>query len=116
MKKSGGALASSDKGAQDLTKIEGSLTAVADIWSRPTSVGIDCGAGAESCGVRKILLTHDQRLLQIFGRGLCRFGIFGLGSMSVEDIDEPDRIPGAGMPCGRLDMRRKPVDGADNIF
>ena len=50
LEKSGGSLASDDKGAQDLTDIEGSPAPVADIWSELTPVGIDCGAGAGICG------------------------------------------------------------------
>ena len=50
-------------------------------------------------------------MLHIFGWVPCRFGIFRLGEMLVEDIDAPDRIPGADMPCGSLGLCREPVDG-----
>ena len=99
MEESGGSLAYGDGSAWDLTRIKGSPASIEDIRSLLTLVDIDCGAGAESCGVRKILLTHDQRLLQIFGRGLCWFGIFGLGSMSVEDVYAPIKFLGRDMPC-----------------
>ena len=69
-------------------------------------VGNNSGAGAESCVDRKGLLYWGRCLLQIFGWGICRFGIFGLVSMSVEDIDSQDWSPGAGMYFGRLGLSR----------
>ena len=62
-------------------KTKVSTTAVADISSGPTLVRIDCGARVEICGVRKGLLARYQRLLLIFGQGLCWFGIYGSGSV-----------------------------------
>ena len=48
------------------------------------SVGIDCGAEAESCNSGKVLLAQNRHLLWIFGRCLCWFGIFGSLLTSVE--------------------------------
>ena len=79
--------------------IVGALDSVADIWSGITSFGIDSGAGAESCGGGKRLLAQDRHLLEIFGRGPCRFGVFGLGSTSVEDVNATERSPWEDMPC-----------------
>ena len=79
LENSGGAFASDGKVARDLMDIEGSPTYVADIWLGIMLVGIGCGAEAESCGGRKRLFSWDQRLLEIFGQGPCRFVIFGLG-------------------------------------
>ena len=95
-------MASNNRGACDLTDTVGSPTSVADIWSGLTSVGIDCGSGAESYGGGEGLLARDRRLWQIFGWGSCRFGIFGSGSTSVGDVNAPDRIPGEDMPCGYI--------------
>ena len=92
-------MASRYEGAQDLSYIEGALEFVADIWLGIMLVEIDSGAGAESCKGRKILLAHDQHLLEIFGWVSYRFGIFGLGLTSVEYINAPDRSPGEEMPC-----------------
>ena len=96
-----------------MTEIKGALTSVADIWLDPTLVDIDCGAREEICGGCKGLFAQDRRLLQIFGWGSCRFGIFGSGSMSVEEVHDPDWIPGVGMTYGRLWLHRYPVDGKD---
>ena len=79
-------------------------------------VGIDCGAGAERCGDGKGLLAWYQRLLQIFGRGPYQFGIFWSVLVSVYDIDAPNWNPGVGMPCGRMGIRRDPLDGVDDVF
>ena len=35
--------------------------------------------------------------------------------MSVENIDAPDKSPGAGMPCGRLGICREPVYSVDDV-
>ena len=78
-------------------------------------VGINCSAGVERCRGRKGLLSRYQHLLQIFGRVPRWLGIFGTGLMSVEDINAPDRIPGAGMTCERLGLCMEPVDGEDDI-
>ena len=80
-------------------------------WRRLTSVGDNCGAVAYRCGGGKVLLSWGRCLLRIFGWSTCWFGIFGLGSMSVEDIYDPDRSPGVGMPCERLGIRRKTLKG-----
>ena len=53
--------------------------------------------------------------MHIFGRGPCWFGIVGSVLMSVEDIDALNRIPGAGMPCGRLGLRRETVDASYEV-
>ena len=105
MEKSVGALASDDKGDQDLKEIEGSSTSGADIWLGITSFGIDCGAVAERYGGGTRLLDQDRRLLGIFGQGPWRFKIFNLGSTSVADTDAPDRNPGEDMPCGYVGSR-----------
>ena len=47
--------------------IEGSMASSTDIWSGIKSVGIDFGAGGESCSSGKGLLAQDRRMLQIFG-------------------------------------------------
>ena len=86
-------------------EIEGSPTSVADIWLVIMSVGIDSGSGTESCGGRKILLARDRRLLEIFGRCPCGFGIFGSGSTSVDDINAPYWSPREDMPCGYIGIR-----------
>ena len=49
-----------------------------------------------------IYLARDQRLLEKFGRGLCRFGIFGSGLTSVEEVDALIKFLGVDMPCGYL--------------
>ena len=54
----------------------------------------------ESYGGGKRSLDLERRLLDIFGLGLCRFGIFGSGLTSVEDVNDPDRSPRDDMPCG----------------
>ena len=105
LENSGGSLDSDDKGAQYPTDIEGAPAPVVDIWSGLTPVGIDCGTGAERCGCGKILLARDQRLLRVFGQGPSRFGIFGLGSTSVEDVNVPNWSPGVDMPCGYVGSR-----------
>ena len=87
-------MASDDEDAQDLTDVVGAPTYVVDIWTGITLVEIDCGAGAERSGGRKISLAQNRRLLEIFGQGPCRFGVFGLGLTSVEDIDAPNWSPG----------------------
>ena len=79
-------------------------TSVVDIWLDITSVGINCGTGAEICG-SKGLLAQDRRLLHIFGRGACWFGIFGSGLTSVGDVDSPNSSPGVHMPCGYTGIR-----------
>ena len=43
---------------------------------------------------RKRLLTQERCLLEIFGRGPCRFEIFGSVLTLVEDIDAPHRSLG----------------------
>ena len=48
----------------------------------------------------KRLLAQDRHLLEIFGQGPCRFGIFGSWSKSVEDVDALIKVPGEDMPCG----------------
>ena len=80
-----------------------------------TSFGIDYGSGADIFGGREGLLARDRRLLQIFGWGPCWFYIFGSVLMSVDDIDAPNWSNGADMTCGRLGLRRYPIDGVDDI-
>ena len=82
-----------------MTEIKGDMASAEDIWSGITSVGVDFGAGAESCIGGKGLLVQDRRMLQIFGWVPCRFGIFGSISTSFEDVDAPDWSPGEDMPC-----------------
>ena len=41
-------------------------------------------------------------MLEIFGRGICWFIIFGSVLMSVEDVNNPNQIPGYDMPCGYI--------------
>ena len=89
-----------DGGDFDLTETVGSPTYVADIWLGITLVDTDCGAGAESSGSGKGLLARDRRLLDILGRCPCRFGIFGSGSTSVEDVDALIGVLVEDMPCG----------------
>ena len=48
-------------------------------------------------------------MLQKFGQAPCRFGIFGSGSMLVEDIDTPDQSTGMGTTSGRLRLLREMV-------
>ena len=95
-----GALASDNEGAQYLMEIVGTPLYVADIWFGLTSFEIDCGVISESCGYGKILLTRDQCLLEIFGRGPCWFWIFGSGLTLVEDVDVPDWSPMEDTPWG----------------
>ena len=92
-------MAYGDECAIYLTEIKVVPTSVADIFLEITSVGIDCGAGAEICGSAKRLLAQDRRLLEIFGQGPCRFGIFGSVLTSVEDVDAPGLITGDDIPC-----------------
>ena len=68
----------------------GALTSVADIWLGITPVETYHGIGAEGCNDGKRLLAQYQHLLEIFGWVPCQFGILGLVSTSVEDIDAPD--------------------------
>ena len=96
----GGALASNKGGTHNLMETVGSPTSVADIWSGITSVETDCRSGEDSCGGRKVLFARDRRLLEIFGQGPSRFGIFGSVSTSVEDVDDPIGLLGEYMPCG----------------
>ena len=51
-------------------------------------------------------------MLQIFGWGPCRLGVFGLVSMSAEHVNTHDQSPGGGHA---LWLRRDPVDDVDNI-
>ena len=44
-------------------------------------------------------------MLEIFGRVPHMFGVFGLGSTSVEDVHAPDRSPREDMPCGYIGSR-----------
>ena len=101
----GGTLASDEGGDRDLTKTVRDPTYVEDIWSGLTLVETDSGARAESCGSGKGLLDWDRCLLDKFGRGPRLFRIFGLGSMSVEDVNALIRVPGEDMPCGYVDNR-----------
>ena len=64
-------------GARDLTYTMGYPMSIADIWSGLTSVETNCGAGAESCGNRKVLLALDRNLLEIFFGGHVCLGYLG---------------------------------------
>ena len=44
-------------------------------------------------------MSQERRLLEKFGQGPCRFRIFGLGSMSVDDVYAPIKFLGRDMPC-----------------
>ena len=96
---------SNNGGASDLTETLGVPAYVAYIWSGITLVETDSGARAESCGSGKGLLDWDRCLLDKFGRGPRLFRIFGLGSMSVEDVNALIRVLGEDMPCGYVDNR-----------
>ena len=41
--------------------------------------------------------------------------IFRLGSMSVEDINTPNKSPGAKIPFGSLGIHMQRVDGYDDV-
>ena len=105
-------MSSDYRGDCNLMETVGALTSVEDIWSGLTSVETDhvTGAGAAEAGRDYWLdtdvcwryLSQDRRLFDKFGRGPCRFGIFELGSTSVEDVDAPIEVPGEDMPCGYI--------------
>ena len=101
----GGALVSNNGGASDLMETVGVPAYVAYIWSGLTLVETDSGARAESCGSGKGLLDWDRCLLDKFGRGPRLFGIFGLGSMLVEEVNALIGVPGEDMPCGYVGSR-----------
>ena len=72
---------------------------IVDIWWRITSVGFDCGAGAECCGGKKILLVRDRHMFQIFCQGPCQVGIFDSELASVENVNTLNQSPGKKIPC-----------------
>ena len=55
--KFGVSLKSNDRGACDLMDTVGAQTSLADIWSGLITVETNCGAGAERCSGRKLLLA-----------------------------------------------------------
>ena len=106
---SGRTLASDYQFACNIKETIRYLTSVEDICSGLAldDTNHDAGAGAAAAGrdylpetnIRWRYLAQDRRLLQKFGWGLCRFRVFGLGLMSVENIDASIEVPGRDMPC-----------------
>ena len=111
----GGTSESVKQGVRNPTENVGAPTSVEDIWSGMASVETDHVARVGAATARKdywpdtdvhwVYLARDQRLLEKFGRGPCRFRIFGSGLISVEDVDSPIEVPGRDMPCGYVGSR-----------